>query len=352
MSLEVKLMRRLVVASTRECAGKTSLILGLGRTAGKSLGYVKPFGDRLLYRKKRLWDYDAALVAEIFDLDEDPKDMSIGFDHSKLKFMYDAEGTRNKLAELLSNVEAGKDVVFIEAGRDLSYGVSVDLDAVSVARCTEASLLIVLSGEDQTILDDIAFVKRHVDMDGVKFAGVVINGLQDVDDFRNTYDAEIAGLAVPVLGFIPHETELTCPSVGFLSECLFAKVITGERAFGNVVKNIFVGAMSADAARRQARFGRPRKLVITSGDRSDMILAALEGDTAGLVLTNGIAPPSSIISKAVEKNVPMLLTTDDTFKVAKQIDNASYLLRHDETDKIERLTTLVRENVDVKAILG
>ncbi len=345
-------MRRLVVASTREGAGKTSLIVGLGKATGKSFGYVKPFGDRLLYRKKRLWDYDAALLAEIFDLHEDPKDMSIGFDHSKLRFMYDAEGRRKRLAELIGNVEAGKDVVFIEAGRDLSYGVSVDLEAVSVARYAEASLVIVMSGEDQAILDDIAFVKRHVDMDGVKFAGVVLNGLQNVEDFRNTYDSELAELAVPVLGLIPHERELTYPSVGFLSECLFAKVLTGKDALNGVVKNIFVGAMSAEAARRQAQFGKPRKLVITSGDRSDMILTALEGDTAGLVLTNGIAPPSTIISKAAEENVPMLLAADDTFRVAKLIDDASYLLRHDETDKIERLTALVRDNVDIEAMLG
>ncbi len=84
-------MRRLVIASTRENAGKTSLIVGLGRASGKPFGYLKPFGDRLLYRKKRLWDYDSALVGQIFELAMDPREMSIGFDHSKLRFMYDED---------------------------------------------------------------------------------------------------------------------------------------------------------------------------------------------------------------------------------------------------------------------
>ena len=56
-------MRRLVLASMREAAGKTSLIVGLGKAIEKPFGYMKPFGDRLLYRKKRLWDYDSALIA-------------------------------------------------------------------------------------------------------------------------------------------------------------------------------------------------------------------------------------------------------------------------------------------------
>ena len=56
-------MKSLIIASTREGAGKTSLMIGLTRAIEKRFGYVKPLGDRPLYRKKRLWDYDAALLA-------------------------------------------------------------------------------------------------------------------------------------------------------------------------------------------------------------------------------------------------------------------------------------------------
>ena len=343
-------MHRLVFASMREAAGKTSMIVGLGKALGVPFGYMKPFGDRLLYRKKRLWDYDSALIANIFDLGENPEDISIGFDHSKLRFMYDEDGTRAKLHELLSNIENGREIVFIEAGRDMGYGISVNLDPVFVARCTGASLVIVLRGEERTLLDDITFIKRHLDLEGVPFAGVIVNRAYDKDDFAMTYEPAITEMGVRVLGVVPYEAELTHPSVGFLSEILFAKVIAGQVGLATVAKNIFVGAMSADAARRYAGFGKPRKLVITSGDRSDMILAALEGDTAGIVLTNNISPPSAIISKAAEMGVPLLLVPDDTYQTAKQIDNAQYLLKRDETDKIDLLEGLVRENVDLDAI--
>jgi BioD-like phosphotransacetylase family protein len=345
-------MRRLVFASMREAAGKTSVIVGLGRTIGKPFGYMKPFGDRLLYRKKRLWDYDSALIANIFDLGENPEDISIGFDHSKLRFMYDEAGTKAKLEELLSHIEKDREIVFIEAGRDLSYGISVNLDPISLARATGASLVIVTTGEERTLLDDVTFITQHVNLKGASFAGLIVNRVYDKGDFENTYAPTIAGMGVPVLGVLPHEPELTHPSVGFLSEILFAKVIAGEVGLNTVAKNIFVGAMSADAAARNPRFGKTQKLVITSGDRSDMILAALEGDTAGIILTNNISPPSSIISQAAQKGVPVLLVPDDTYQVAKQVDDAQYLLKRDETNKIELLEKLVRENVNLSAIVG
>jgi BioD-like phosphotransacetylase family protein len=61
-------MEKVIVASMRESAGKTGVIVGLAKALGKKIGYIKPFGDRLLYRKKRLWDYDSALITDIFGL--------------------------------------------------------------------------------------------------------------------------------------------------------------------------------------------------------------------------------------------------------------------------------------------
>ena len=93
-------MKNIIVGSISENAGKTSFIVGLGKTLGKKFGYLKPFGDRLIYRKKRLWDYDSALVTNIFGLDQSSDDITLGFEHSKLRYMYDEAGTKNKVQEM------------------------------------------------------------------------------------------------------------------------------------------------------------------------------------------------------------------------------------------------------------
>jgi BioD-like phosphotransacetylase family protein len=345
-------MHKVVVASTREGAGKTSVIIGLGRALGQRVGYVKPFGDRLLYRKKRLWDYDSALIVNILGVDQEPEQLSIGFDHSKLRFMYDADATRAKLAELLAASAGGKDLIFIEAGKDLGFGGSVHLDCLSLVKATGANLVIIVSGEADAILDDIVFIRSRLDLANVRLSGVIANQVPDVADFRQTYGDLIDSLGVPLLGVIPYRAELTWPSVRFLADILFAKVLAGESALGRTVQHIFVGAMAAEMARRDPRFSTEQRLVITSGDRSDMILEALSGDTAGIVLTNNITPPPNIIAKAAGLGIPLVLAAEDTYTVAKRIDDIEHLLTQSETGKIELLTQLVRDHVDLGAFSG
>ena len=93
-------MDTFVVTSLRPSAGKTSIIIGITKVLNRKIGYIKPFGERFLYRKKRMWDYDAALITNIFGLDENPEDMSIGFHHAKLIYMLDEATTGEKLREL------------------------------------------------------------------------------------------------------------------------------------------------------------------------------------------------------------------------------------------------------------
>ncbi len=343
-------MRRLIIASMNPSAGKTSIIVGLGRATKKKLGFLKPFGDRMLYRKKRLWDYDAALVANIFELSDNPEDMSLGFDHSKLRFMYDEAATGEKLREMLAHTEPGKEVILIEAGSEIQQGVSVHLDPISLAHHMEAPLAIVVGGDEGTILDQVEFIHRRLNRGETELAGIIINKVQDVDDFRNTYLPAIEEMGLPLLGLIPYRKELTSLSLGFLADALFAKVITGETELQQVVRNIFVGAMSTDAALRNPFFGKEEKLVITPGDRSDMILAALEANATGIVLTNNIFPPSNIISAANEHGVPLMLVTTDTHETSKQIDSLERLLTQNDAQKIELLENLIREHVKTDAL--
>lgn len=340
-------MNKWVVASMRKSAGKTSVIVGIAAALEKKMAYIKPFGERMLYRKKRLWDYDSALVTHLFGLKEDPVDMSIGFDHSKLRYMYDAEGTRKKLLDTAAAVAKDKDILFVEGGRDLAYGISVSLDTLSLARSLEGRLILVIGGEEDGILDDILFLKKHVDLAGVDLAGVIVNKVQNPEDFHNIHLPAIEKTGVRVLGVIPYQSDLTYFSVYYLADRLFAKVITGEGGLKKVVKNIVIGAWSANIFLQNPLFKKENKLVITGGDRTDMILAALEGDTSGIILTNNILPPSNIISKAADRNIPLLMVFSDTYQTAKQIEGLEPLLTREDTDKVELLRRVVEKNVQL-----
>ena len=46
-------MEKFVIASVGKNAGKTSLIVGMAKGLKRPFGYLKPFGDRLVYREKK-----------------------------------------------------------------------------------------------------------------------------------------------------------------------------------------------------------------------------------------------------------------------------------------------------------
>jgi BioD-like phosphotransacetylase family protein len=344
-------MDRFVVTSLRQGAGKTSIIIGITKALNRKIGYIKPFGERFLYRKKRLWDYDAALITNIFGLDENPEDMSIGFHHAKLLYMLDEEATREKLRELLASVGEGKDIFFAECGKDITYGASVHLDALTLARELKAQLIVVAGGDEDTILDDIIFFKKYIQFKDVRCKGVIINKVAHLDDFCETRLPRIKQHGIDILGIIPFYPELPCFSVSYLADRLFAKIITGEENLCRTVKSVFIGSMSAGAALQNPLFEEESKVVITSGDRSDMIVAALGSNASAVILTNNIMPPPNLISKAAQMNIPLLLVSADTYEIAKQIEGMESLPTKDDLGKIALIEQMVASHVNLQALM-
>lgn len=252
-------MKNLVIGSISEDAGKTSFIVGLGKTLGKKFGYLKPFGDRLVYRKKRLWDYDSALITNIFGLDQNSDDITLGFEHSKLRYMYDETGTQTKLAEMARNLGSSNEMLIIEGGKDLTYGASVRLDTLSLVKYLNAKLILVISGDEGHILDHATFIKKYVDLAGIDY-GVVINKVNNLDDYKSNHLRDILDQGIKVLGVIPCDQSLNQVPMSYIAEKIQARVIAGEGGLNRRVKHVFVGALSGDAAAQGPFFKKSIKL--------------------------------------------------------------------------------------------
>jgi hypothetical protein len=351
-------MKKIVVSSMRSNAGKTSLIAGIiSLIKDKKFAYAKPLGDRLIYRKKRSWDYDASLMVNLLqrqgELESHYEKITLGFDHSRLKYIYDQEGIEKALSEIVTDIGGKNDVLFIESGKDLSSGAYLNLDPVSIAKYVDGSLVIVVSGDSDSVIDDIKFIEKYVKIKDVKFGGVIINKINDIEEFENSYKQIIKEMGIDVIGILPYNEQLTYFTLDFLAEKLLARVLAGEENLRKVVKNIIIGKpLTAEqplSAKPSLHEGN--QLVITGGDKSDMILAALDRDTAGIIITNDIVPHQNIISRANERGIPLLLVGMDTFKTAKTIDDMEALLKKDDTEKIQLLSHLIEKYTSVKDFL-
>ena len=116
------------------------------------------------------------------------------------------------------------------------------------------------------------------------------------------------------------------------------------------IDNILIGAMSFDSAltyfRRYAD-----KVVITGGDRAEIMLAAMETSTSCIVATGGERPSPPVIKKAVELEIPILLVEGHTYAAAKQVEEIRSEIAPEESEKIELITKRVSRHIDMKAIL-
>ena len=343
-------MNSIIIGSVNEDAGKTSFIVGLAKAMNQKFSYLKPFGDRLIYRKKRLWDYDSALITNIFGLEQSSEDMTIGFEHSKLRYMYDETSTKTKLIEMAHNVVDGDQILLVEGGKDLTYGASVRLDTLSLARYMGGKLIFVVSGDEGAILDDVTFIKKNVAMTEINY-GVIINKVCNLEDYNNNHLRDVKEMGVNVLGVIPFENTLTQVPMSYIAEKLQARVIAGDNGLNKRMKHIFVGAGTGEQAAQSPLFQKESKVVITGGDRPDMIVAALDKTTAGLILTNNIIPQQNLLSKASDMSIPVLLVPFDTFQAAKQVDDMIPLLTRDDAERINTLHKLIEQYVDLKALI-
>lgn len=196
-------MKKLVIASTGKNAGKTSIIVGLAKVLSRGFTYVKPFGDKLYFRKKVLWDHDAVLMTAIFGIEENPENLSVGFNHKKIRYLYNEASLREKLNSMIREVSGGKEIIFVECGGDFACGAFAWLDAVSITRAIGGELVVVAGGEDEAIMDDLAFLAGGVKLPEDLFKGVIINKVENLDDFRSSFAGAIRGMGLDILGIIP-----------------------------------------------------------------------------------------------------------------------------------------------------
>ncbi|MBN2042107.1 MAG: AAA family ATPase [Spirochaetes bacterium] len=354
-------MRKIIISSVRNNAGKTSVIAGIISSINKKkFAYAKPFGDRLIFRRKKSWDHDASLIVNLLgnenSFENRHEDLTISFAQSASKSMVDTSISQKTLSDMVTEIGGSNDILFIETGGNFTQGSYLHLDAASIAEITGGKLVIVVNWDNATILDDITFIKNFLSIRKVTLGGIIVNKVSDMDTFENAHLPVIKEMGIHLFGVIPFKEQLTYCTVGYLADLLKARVLAGKSNLHSTVKNIIIGALSADNPDENLIFNSPdlikeNQVIITGGDRTDLILAALKRDIAGIILTNDIVPSRFVISRAKDNGIPLLLAATDTFNTARIIDSSEILLTEEDKEKIDLLSQLAEKNINLDELL-
>lgn len=359
--------KRLFVAATRMNDGKTTTCLGLyAALMGMypRIGFIKPVGQRFVEIQGHHVDEDSYLLDTIYHVHVPLESMSpVTIDSTFTRRFLKQPDTmlamlEDKICRAFDRVSWEKDFTLIEGTGHAGVGSVFDLSNASVAKLLKAKVVIVCPGGIGRPIDEIALNKALFDKAGVEVVGAILN---KVEADKIPLIAEYAGLGlarlgVPLLGVLPVQKMLSAPNLSQIAEEISGRWLNRQpRSANQRVHRVVVGAMTAKGI---VAYLQPGTLIITPGDRDDIILAAISSarlpvDTiAGLVLTNDIQPHAKLIELLAQTQIPVIAAADESYTIASKIHSMTVKTQPEDTDKFPVIKRLITEHVDMRALLA
>ena len=361
--------RRIFLAATGQNRGKTTVSLGLASLIaadGHRLGFLKPVGQRYMVIDGTRADEDAVLMKEVFDLPDALNDMSPVTlpRHFTTDYVMGrvTDDLVSKVTRAASAVSADKDVVLIEGTGHAGVGAVIGLSNARVAEMLEAPVVIVSEGGVGRPIDEIVLNHALFERHRVRVLGAVVNKV-NVDanpDLPEVLGQGLAQHGIELIGCIPFSELLANPSLELIVTHLSGELLAGEAAAGAIIGKVAIGAMRADHA---VPYLRDRTLLITPGDREDMLEVALEAYRAGIqpgqrprvtgiVLTGGFRPSDHRLTEARQAGLFTYLVETDTYRTAQDVQDILVKTHPTDTEKIATIKDLVGRSLDPEPLLA
>lgn len=350
--------RGLYVISPRDYSGKTAFCVGLAltfREEGYRVGYMKPIGLGTSVSGERYIDEDAILMKDVLGLEDEIDDITPYTAGDRVLEDIAKGRLQNigfKVAEAYHRLSEGKDIVIVEAPRNIGFNYLTGLTYRFIAEKLGCKAVVISLFESDVDIGYIIQMYEHMKLEGLQVVGAVLNYVRRhvIERAKGVASSILRSYGVNVLGVIPRKTELVAPTVAEVYERIGGEILVCEDKLGNIVEEIMVGAMTLESALPFFRRA-VGKAVITGGDRADIALAALETDTSVLILTGNLYPDVRVLAKAEERGVPVILVPYDTYTTIELVGELIGRIKPGDKRRVDIAYRLVKENVDWKRIV-
>jgi BioD-like phosphotransacetylase family protein len=164
-------------------------------------------------------------------------------------------------------------------------------------------------------------------------------------------------LGVELLGCIPEDPVLAKPNLGQICKSIRGRFLHGGERSRRQVKKVVIGAMSTA---RVTDFFAPGTLIISPGDREDILLAALttvdrnapdSHRLAGLVLSGDVLPDAPVLELLRNSHLPVISSPMDSYDVASNIHSMTIKTLPGDVEKIDKIQTMIEKGVCVDRLL-
>ncbi|WP_339841675.1 phosphate acetyltransferase [uncultured Maribacter sp.] len=338
--------KAIYIVTTEPNSGKSIVSLGLmqlllGKTA--KVGYFRPIIDDVPNGKI---DNHIDTVLSYFNVDMKPEE-AYAYTRSQVVQLKNKDKDDEIVGHIIhkyKTIENRFDFVLVE-GTDFSgEGAIIEWDInVLIAKNLGIPAIILASGKNKTLDELLGNLYMAYDSfmeKGVEVLLIIANKVkpENLDIVTNGLKEKLPNNVL--VGTIPINNVLGSPTVKEFAQELDAKILFGEDYINNQVGGFSVGAMQL---RNYLTHLKKDSLVITPGDRADIILGALQANIStnypnlsGIVLTGGLIPEESIIKliEGLSDIIPILSVAGGTFSVTNKIGTIRPRIYADNTEKI------------------
>ncbi len=336
-----------LIVPAQKSVGLTSVTLGLVRTMqrlGIAVGFAKPIAQDDS-------DNSVHFAREIFHLNTpDPLTLQ---EAAEMIAYNQTDELLEEIVTLCMDAGGENKVLFIEGLHSDPLHTFPSQLNVDIARSLKAEVVVVADASSPNAASNLRLIIRKYINEGCKIAGVVFNKVPE------EFDKKEAGHQLNdtlIWGFIHENPALRAPRTLDVAQYLNAEVVLSGQLATRRVRETVIAARSA--AEFIPRLG-PGVLVITPGDRDDIILAsslaASRGiELAGLLLTHTstIAPHVMDLASPILNNtgLPIIRTDGDTFITARRVSHISSAVPVDDLARMNAVLDTIAEDVDIKII--
>ncbi|MFQ6603077.1 phosphate acetyltransferase [Flavobacterium sp. C3NV] len=350
------------IATSDHNSGKSIITLGLmsiliGKTA--KVGYFRPIVEDFVDGEL---DNHIETVLSYFNLDIKFED---AYAITKSKLI--KKKNKGKIGEVLDliiekykKLEERFDFVLVEGTSFTGEGTSIELDLnVLIAKNLGIPSIIIGSGVGKTLeelVDSLYLVYDSFKVKEVEVLSVIANKVQ-LENIELVTQGLKKSLPENVLiNTIPLISSLNNPTMQEIVNQLDAKVLFGSAYLNNEIGHFSVGAMQLH---NYLVHLHENALVITPGDRSDIILGALQANESanyptisGIILTGNIVPEESILKliEGLSAIVPIIAVDGGTYHITNKIGAIRSEIYANNTHKIETSITTFEKYVEVETL--
>ena len=353
--------RTLYLAPTSGVISSSSTALGLIRAyqrEGFEVGFAKPVADAGLDSSHP--DRSVHFARTLCGLSTpDP----IPAKHAE--DMIRAGEEASLLEEIVALVESARgscSMVIVEGiTPSHDHPLMTDLDR-AIARNLGAEILVLVHGRNTSVHNVVETITdasyRYGGEGGRPLAGAIVVRVPKNSSYREDIARGLAesGLETPLVCISPDNPELTAPRLVDVAENLGFTVDRPGDIEQARVHEIIVAARSADKLVERMR---PGTLIVTPGDRSDVVLAAALARAggmpiAGLLLTCGEPMAKSIDTFLSPRfgDLPILTTDLQTYDVAVRISSMDRRVTLKDPARMDRIMDHVADHVDLKLLIS